>query len=95
MEDLTEEKERLSNTKTNEDKKEDILGKDSINVEKALKQKTQEQDKDENDTPVETENMNIPEEDDTPPSGPSIDIQESNVLLITIHNNYGTDKHFL
>ena len=60
--------------KTNEDKKEDILEKDSINVKKALKQKTEEQDKDENDSPVETENMNIPEEDDPPPSGTKIDI---------------------
>ena len=55
---------------------------------------TEEQDKDENDSPVETENMNIPEEDDPPPSGSPNDIQESNILLITPHNNYRTYKYF-
>ena len=39
--------------------------------------------------------MDTPDEDDTPPSGPSIDLQESNILLITIHKNYGTNKYFL
>ena len=54
---------------------EDNLEKDSINVKKALKKTTEEQDKEENDSPVETENMNIPEEDDPLPSGTPIDIQ--------------------
>ena len=65
---------------------ENNLERDSINVEKALKKTTEEQDKDKNDTPVETKNMNIPEEDDPPPSGSPIDIH--NNLRINRPNGY-------
>ena len=43
--------------------------------------------KEEDETPVETEKTDTPEEDDTSSSGSAIDIQERNILLTINHNN--------
>ena len=41
----------------------------------------------EDETPVETEKTDTPEEDNPSSSGSAIDIQESTILLTIIHNN--------
>ena len=43
--------------------------------------------KEEDETPVETEKTDTPEEDDTSSSGSAIDIQESTILLTIRHDN--------
>ena len=81
IKELNNEKERLKKMKTNEEKKEHNPEKDSINNKKVHKKTTGEPDKDNDDTPLKTENMDIPDEDDTSPFRPPIDLQGSNSLF--------------
>ena len=92
---LVNEKERQKKTKTNEEHKENNLDKDSISNKKALKGKTEEPDEDEDGAPVKAKSVDAPDEDETSPFRPPIDLQGSNSLFSKYIQNNRTDKYFI